>query len=479
MDNTPADPPNCLAEAIENNVEQLNHSIIQSIADCVQLLDADGRLLYMNEVGQNLLKIGDISPYLGIPYADFCEGRDTEEARKALEDAQNGKKGRFTGFAATSDGTPRWWDVIITPIFNGSDVVDRLLVISRDITEQKQAAETLAEREHLLRQAQSYAHIGNWSLDADGVNATWSEEIYRVLGLDPANDVPGPATLAKALHPDDEAKVRTSLKASLEQGIEHIKEYRIIRPDGETRWIACKGAPVFDNEGKVIRLLGIFQDITERKLVEVQAKASLQEKEVLLREIHHRVKNNLQVVSSLLALQAMQTSNKSAADVLTESRRRIQVMADIHNRLYKSSDLSRIDFGDFIGKLAEDIVSSNSTTATYVNLEVDVAPITLNVDTAIPCSLIIGELLSNSTKHAFIGRSEGTIRISLDQHGNSLHLRVEDNGIGMPDTRHREASGSLGLKLVRALVEQLDGEIMFSNENGARVILKLVADRWM
>ena len=475
MENTPADPPSCLAEAIDNNVEQLNLSIIQSIADCVQLLDVDGRLLYMNEVGQNLLNIGDIRPYLGIPYADFCEGRDTEDARKALADAQNGKKGRFVGFAATADGTPKWWDVVITPIFNDSDVVDRLLVISRDITEQKQAAETLAEREHLLRQAQSYAHVGNWSLNADGVTATWSEEIYRVLGLDPKHDAPGPSTLAQALHPEDAAEVRASLQASLEKGIEHIKEYRIIRPDGETRWITCKGAPVFDDKGKVIRLIGIFQDITERKLIEVQAKASLQEKEVLLREIHHRVKNNLQVVSSLLALQAMQTSNTSAADALMESCRRIQVMADIHNRLYKSSDLSRIDSADFISKLAEDIVSSNSTATTPINLEMELTPVTLTIDTAIPFSLIVSELLSNSVKHAFVGRSDGTIRIMLEQQGSHLHLRLEDNGIGMQEPENWEAFGSLGLKLVHALAKQLDGEIAFSNENGACISLTFEA----
>ena len=475
MPNTRAETPSCLAEAIENNIEQLNLSIIQSVADCVQLLDLDGRLLYMNEVGQNLLNIGDIGPYLGMPYDDFCEGRDTEEARKALADAQNGKKGRFVGFAATADGTPKWWDVVITPIFNDSHAVDRLLVISRDITEQKQAGQALAEREHLLRQAQSYAHIGNWSLDADGDNATWSEEIYRVLGLDSTNTKPGPATLEKALHPDDIAEVKASLNASLEKGIEHRKEYRIIRPNGEIRWIACKGAPVFDNAGNVIRLLGIFQDITERKLVEEQAKASLEEKEVLLREIHHRVKNNLQVVSSLLALQAVQTPNEAASDALMESCRRIQVMADIHNRLYKSSDIARIDFNDFIHKLAKDIVSSNSTAAAPIDLEVDLASVTLNIDAAIPFSLIISELLSNSVKHAFVGRSEGTIRIALEHQGKHLHLRLEDNGIGIPETKDWEAFGSLGLKLVHALAEQLEGQITFSNENGTCISLTFAA----
>lgn len=191
MENIPTDSPNCLAGALANHVEQINLSIIQSIGDCVQVLDIDGCLLYMNEIGQSLLNIGDIRPYLGTPYADFCEGRDTQEARKALAEAQQGRKGRFIGFSPTVDRVPKWWDVVITPIFNDAHVVNRLLVISRDISEQKQAVEKLAEREHLLRQAQSYARIGNWSLDADGITAKWSEEIYRVLGLDPTKNETG------------------------------------------------------------------------------------------------------------------------------------------------------------------------------------------------------------------------------------------------------------------------------------------------
>lgn len=476
MENKTPDASNRLPLAVAENSEQLNLSIIQSIGDCVQVLDLAGRLLYMNEVGQGLLGIADIRPFLGTPYVDFCEGRDTDDARKALADAQQGRKGRFVGFAATADGTQKWWDVVITPIFDRNQEIDRLLVISRDITEQRKATELLAEREHLLRQAQSYAHIGNWSLDADGITASWSEEIYRVLGLDPSN-APGPATLGKTIHPDDIAEVKESLNAALEKGIEHKKEYRIIRPDGEIRWITCKGAPILDDEGKVIRLLGIFQDITERKLVEERAKASLLEKDVLLREIHHRVKNNLQVVSGLLSLQAMQTSNAAASDALMESCRRIQVMSDIHNRLYGSSDIARIKYDDSIHMLTKDIVSSHANDATGITLEVDLESVTLDIDAAIPCSLIVSELLSNSIKHAFSGQSKGTIGIALKRRGETLYLQIEDNGVGMPEGKNLKTSGSLGLQLVHALVEQLDGEIVFSNENGTCVNITFDAKR--
>ena len=470
MQNKTYDSARSMAGALANNSEQLNLSIIQSIGDCVQVLDIDGRLLYMNEVGQRLLNIEDIQPHLGTLYADFCEGRDTAEARKALAEAQQGRQGRFVEFAATADGTPKWWDVVITPIYGDEHVVERLLVMSRDITDQKKALEALAEREHLLRQAQSYAHIGNWSLEADSVTASWSEEIYRVMGLDPSA-VPGPVTLEKAIHPDDMADVKTSLQRSLKTGVEHKKEYRVVRPDGDIRWVACKGAPVFDDRGTPVRLLGIFQDITERKLNEEQAKAAVREKDVLLREIHHRVKNNLQIVSSLLSLQAMKTQNTEASNTLMESCRRIQVMADIHNRLYGSRDIAQIEFDDFVRTLTKGLVSAYSPEAIRIEIVQDLESITLNIDVAIPCSLIISELVSNSMKHAFPGRSEGTIAVTLKRHGDKLRLRVEDNGIGLMEAQGSQPYGSLGLTLVDALVEQLGGDIVYSNEKGACTII--------
>jgi two-component sensor histidine kinase len=259
--------------------------------------------------------------------------------------------------------------------------------------------------------------------------------------------------------------------------VEHKKEYRILRPDGEVRWVACKGAPVFDDGGTVVRLLGIFQDITERKLIEERVKTSLREKEVLLREIHHRVKNNLQVVSSLLSLQAMQTSNVAASDALMESCRRIQVIADIHNRLYGSSDIARIKYDDFVLALAQDIVSSYANDAIRIDLETDLEAVTLDIDAAIPCSLIVSELVSNSIKHAFSGRPEGTIRIALKRRGENLHLRIEDSGIGMPERNSLQETGTLGLRLVHALVEQLEGEVVFSNENGTCISITFGGSR--
>ena len=183
------------------------------------------------------------------------------------------------------------------------------------------------------------------------------------------------------------------------------------------------------------------------------------------------MKNNLQVVSSLLSLQAMKTQNTEASNTLMESCRRIQVMADIHNRLYGSRDVAQIEFDEFVRTLTKGLVSAYSPEAIRIELVQDLESITLNIDAAIPCSLIISELVSNSMKHAFPGRSEGAIAVTLNRHGEKLRLRVEDNGIGLMEAQGSQPCGSLGLTLVDALVEQLDGDIVYSNEKGACTII--------
>ena len=465
-----ASPDALITDAPENSAD-FNRSIIESIGDCVQVLDVEGRLRYMNQAGQGLMRIKDIHPYLGTPYGEFCEGRDSADARAALAAAQHGRKGRFTGYAPTADGIPRWWDVVITPIFGSDQEVRQLLVISRDITKQKQAAETLAKSEHLLREAQNYAHIGNWSLEADGVTSYWSEEIYRVMGLDPAS-LPGPVTLEKVAHPEDFPKVRDSLTAALQEGLEHRMEYRVIRPDGEIRWAVCKGAPVYDDNGRIVRVLGIFQDITERRLAEERTRASLREKEVLLREIHHRVKNNLQVVSSLLSLQARQTKSEEASSVLKDSCRRIQVMAEIHNRLYRSSDLAQISFDSFLRSLAEDVIAAHQHEADQVHLDADLEPLTLNIDTAIPVGQIVSELVSNAVKHAFPERRSGNIQLRLWRSDGKLNLHVQDDGIGLRAGQVPGSGNSMGLKVVQALVEQLEGDMAFDGKPGTGIHIR-------
>ena len=205
------------------------------------------------------------------------------------------------------------------------------------------------------------------------------------------------------------------------------------------------------------------------KAAEDRVKASLKEKEVLLREIHHRVKNNLQVVSSLLDMQARRATNKDIIDVLTESKDRINAMALIHAQLYESSDLSEINMKGFVNKLLMQLLQSYQVQGTKITPVVSVADYPIPISMAVPVGLIVNELLSNALKHAFVGRNEGKIevRLTASEEGR-INLTVSDNGVGLPAGFDIDKTGTLGLRLIKILTEdQLHGTLEVISEDGA------------
>ncbi|ABQ25923.1 PAS domain-containing protein [Geotalea uraniireducens] len=224
--------------------------------------------------------------------------------------------------------------------------------------------------------------------------------------------------------------------------------------------------PFTDSDGSPLTLeLGI--DITERIAAEEQTKASLKEKEVLLKEIHHRVKNNLQVISSLLNLQSRHIHDQRDVDMFMDSQNRVKSMALIHENLYQTKNLARIDFAGYIRKLSANLFRSYGININAVNLNLNIADVSLGIDTAVPCGLMINELVSNSLKHGFPQGRKGSIDIELltDYAGNHT-LIVRDNGVGFPADLDFQSTESLGLQLVGTLTEQIGGSIVLDRENG-------------
>ena len=223
-----------------------------------------------------------------------------------------------------------------------------------------------------------------------------------------------------------------------------------------------------DYNGKRVSL-AVSRDITDRKKAEEQLKSSLEEKIVLLREIHHRVNNNLQIISSLFNLQSNYVDENSK-DILVASQSRVKSMAMIHEKLYQSSDLTRINMKDYIKSFVSGLFSLYAVNTGVIRLQIGVDDIEMGIDSAIPLGLIINELVTNSLKHAFPdGNEGGIIEISLRKEGELLTLKIADNGIGLPETGKIETKKSLGLQLVSNLVNQLDGTMMVSGENGTEV----------
>ena len=216
-------------------------------------------------------------------------------------------------------------------------------------------------------------------------------------------------------------------------------------------------------------LQAVVRDITDRKRDEEQIKASLAEKEVLLQEIHHRVKNNLQVISSLLKLQSRYIQDSRVTEMLKESQNRVRSMALVHEQLYQSKNLSDIDFAEYIHNLSHNLFQAYEIYAEGIKLETNIAPCSLNIDTAVPCGLIINELVTNSLKYAFTGQTKGKIKIDFTLDNNKVCvLAVSDSGIGFPQDLDYRNARTLGLRLVGSLVKQIRGKIELLDVAGTK-----------
>ena len=221
--------------------------------------------------------------------------------------------------------------------------------------------------------------------------------------------------------------------------------------------VSFSGALLRRGQGAAGGFVWIAQDLSDRLDMEEQLRRSLAEKELLLREVHHRVKNNLQVISSLLALQADCIDDPEAQAVYADSQARIRSMALIHQQLYGTTTLDRIDFGVYLKQLAGSLFSFHGGQPAPVTIETTVDNLPLGIDTALTCGLIINELVTNAIKHAFAPDEPGVIKVGFTTENDLFVLTVEDNGTGMNDGGDELASDSLGMSLVEALVQQLHG----------------------
>lgn len=244
-------------------------------------------------------------------------------------------------------------------------------------------------------------------------------------------------------------------------------EVDVVYQDGRTVQLLESASPLFDEAGQVRGCIGTYIDITERRSMEAQLRATLHEKEVLLREVHHRVKNNLQVVSSLLDLQADVAEEPRVRAVFEESQDRIQAMALIHESLYQSDTLTNIDAAAYLRNLSQRLFDASRAPGSHIALTLETQSVMLPPQTAIPFGLLLNELLSNALKHAFPGDRAGTIHIALRQETlGQCVLTVRDTGVGFPEGLNIHQADSLGLQLVGLLTEQLGGTVALARDGG-------------
>jgi PAS domain S-box-containing protein len=346
---------------------------------------------------------------------------------------------------------------------------------------------SLKESEERLAEAQKLAHVGSYDWNITTNEEYWSDELYRIFGLGPQFELNHDTFLSR-IHPEDLEYVSHAISEAL-NGNPYYIDYRIILPDGEERTIYSQGGAIFDEKNTPVRMRGIVQDITEHKKTE-ESLASIET--ARKREIHHRIKNNLQVISSLLDLQAEKFANRKwikdseVIEAYNESQNRVISMALIHEELYKGGGFEMLNFSPYIEKLAENLFRSYRLGSTDVSLNIDLEENALfNMDTAVPLGIIVNELVSNSLKYAFIGKDKGEIGVKLRRDDNvecnkgghrstAFVLTVSDNGVGIPDNLVIEDLDSLGLQLVTSLVDQLDGELELKRNNGTEFTIRFI-----
>jgi len=335
--------------------------------------------------------------------------------------------------------------------------------------ERQQAEEALRDSEERFRQMAENMREVFFLVDHQNNEVLYINRAYEeVFGRSCESLYEQPSTWLEAIHPEDIGLVNEAFEKQITTG-RFDEEFRIIRPDGSIRWIHDSVVPIRDELGQITRLVGIAEDITEHRKAADKIKASLNEKEVLLKEINHRVKNNLQIISSLLNLQSRDIKDERALRSFQVSQDRIKAMALVHEKLYQSEDLARIDFGEYIRSLATDLGSSYGLSSREIALKIDVEGILLGVDIAIPCGIIVNELVANSLKHAFPGNRSGEIAISFREFEGQYTMVIKDDGVGLPDDLDISRSSSLGLTIVNALTGQLGGTIELARNGGSEV----------
>lgn len=289
-----------------------------------------------------------------------------------------------------------------------------------------------------------------------------------VLGLDP-DELIGTHVFDK-IHPEDYERIAESLASLTHKGQVNVDPFRFRNKEGNWQWIESTVTNMLDNPA-VEGFVANSKDVTEQITYQKELEESLTEKETLLAEIHHRVKNNLAIITSMMELQAMESENHELQRSLRIAQQRIQTIATIHELLYSAESLSYIDFGENISKLArsiENIYSQDNT----ITLGVDVEYIPMNINQAIPCALLVNEVVTNAYKHAFNEQEKGHIEIKLWEKHDMISLKIADNGIGLNKNMHEETATSIGMTLINLLKQQLEADMEFTIQNGTQFELR-------
>jgi PAS domain S-box-containing protein len=463
-------------EADEKIIQQneLLNNILNSMTHPFYVIDANNYTIKLANPAAKFSSLTEDSTCYALTHHRDSPCDSTEHPCVLQKIKETGKPVMVEHIHDDKEGNREIYEIHGYPIFDGGGEVTEVIEYNLDITERRKMEEELQVSELKNRTITTTAKDAIIMIDEKGRTSFWNpaaEEIFGYAKEEVINKELHLFILPERYLADHQKMMRIFSDTGKVPAVGQTVELTVRKKDG-TEFPVELSLSAIQLKGKW-NAVGIARDITRRKESEQEMLASLREKELLLREIHHRVKNNMQIISSLLSLQSILVKDKKDVEMLKDSQNRIRSMSLIHEKLYKSKNLAHINMNDYIRDLTSQIIQFYRNVSAKIALKLEAEDIWLGIDTAIPCGLIINEMVSNSLKHAFPENRKGEIRITFQKTDNDeIIMRVKDNGVGLPGDLDFRNTRTLGLQLVSTLAEsQLQGKIELNRDEGTEFII--------
>lgn len=460
-----------LAEDKVQNLQKKFEQIAHASSDIIWELDVKNNELIWSE---------DITELFGYPQSDRLVTFDwwlnkvhPDDRRRVIEDfntIKSSNKNHWSSYYRFKTFTGEYRYVFDNAYFerNEDGEIQYIVGAMADLTDLKKAE---LRQQNLLTRIQHANHIaklGYWEFDLNDESVFWSDEMYHILDAEKSTTKPSIDYILDSVTPAVSKKI-----AALIDRIEKKKtigelEHKIMLSDQKKKYLSHRGQLKYNENGEPVAVVITTQDITKRKEIEVNLSKSLKQKEILLSEIHHRVKNNLAIISGLLELELYHRGDhdEKISSFIRKSQMRIISIAKIHELLYQSESYTHVSFKEYINTLLIKIESAFNSEQKEVEFNTQIDELKLNINQAIPCGLILNELISNAVKHAFTGKNHGMINVSFTESDNLIEMNVSDNGSGFPTDFDLKKHKNLGFTLVEIQTIQLGGQLKIESENG-------------